>query len=165
MTAVAAASLPNDVRNIKVEHTAERNAAVEVGSERWKRDIEGPFRRLDPNPDAFELVRLALCAVTIVPIRVLLIGAFLPSYYVWAFSFMHLAPDKPWAHAVSIFCIRMASWFLLFLLGYWRVDVKGLEENAGRKEEPRVFVSNHVGYVEILYFLWQLGPSFVMKRT
>lgn len=137
----------------------------EVGSEQWRRQVEEPFRRLDPNPDAFELARLALCAVTIVPLRVVLIGAFLPSYYAFALCFMTLAPDTMWAQAVSIFCIRMASRFLLLLLGYWKVDVKGLEENAGRKEEPRVFVSNHIGYVEILHFLYALGPSFVMKRT
>lgn len=137
----------------------------QVGSEEWRRQVEGPFRRLDPNPDAFELARLALCAVTIVPLRIVLIGLFLPSYYICALCFMTLAPDTMWAQAVSIFCIRMASRFLLLLLGYWKMDVKGLEENAGRKEEPRVFVSNHVGYVEILYFLYALGPSFVMKRT
>lgn len=171
MTAVAAARSDNDHHNNKrsVEPTTAASSVesveVEVGSERWKRDIEGPFRRLDPNPDAFELARLALCAVTIIPIRIVLIGTFLPTYYVWAFCFMHLAPDEPWAHAVSIYCIRMASWFLLILLGYWKVDVKGLKENAGHKDEPRLFVSNHVGYTEILYFLWQLGPSFVMKRT
>lgn len=136
-----------------------------MGSERWKRDIEGPFRRLDPNPDAFELARLALCAVTIIPVRLVLIAAFVPTYYVCALCFMHLTPSRPWSHAVSILAIRMASRFLLFLMGYWKVDVKGMRENAGRKEEPRLFVSNHVGYVEILYFLWQLGPSFVMKRT
>lgn len=137
----------------------------EVGSESWKAQVEGPFRRLDPNPDAMEMARLALCAVTIVPLRVVLIGLFLPSYYIFALCFMTLAPDTMWAQAFSIFCIRMASRFLLLLLGYWKVDVKGLEENAGCKDEPRVFVSNHVGYVEILHFLYALGPSFVMKRT
>lgn len=138
---------------------------IQVGSERWRLEIEGPFRRLDPNPDAFELARLALCAVTIVPLRLLLIGTFIPSYYVFALCFMTLAPDTMWAQAVNIFCIRMASRFVLLLLGFWRIDARGLEENAGRREEPRVFVSNHVGYIEILYFLYALGPSFVMKRT
>eukprot|EP00903_Cladosiphon_okamuranus_P008445 g8114.t1 len=137
----------------------------EVGSEQWRRQIEGPFRRLDPNPDAFELARLALCALTIVPLRTLLIGVFLPSYYICSLSFISLAPDTMWAQAVSIFFIRMASRFLLLLLGFWKVDVRGLEENAGRKDEPRVFVSNHIGYAEILYFLYALGPSFVMKQT
>lgn len=127
--------------------------------------MEGPFRRLDPNPDAFELARLALCAVTIVPLRVVLIAAFIPTYYICAFCFMTLAPDTMWAQAVSIYGIRMASRILLLLLGYWKVDVKGLEENTGCKQEPRVFVSNHVGYVEILHFMHALGPSFVMKRT
>ncbi|CAM9686284.1 unnamed protein product [Ectocarpus sp. 6 AP-2014] len=136
-----------------------------VGSELWKRDIEGPFRRLDPNPDAFELARLALCAITIVPLRVVLIAVFLSSYYVLALSFMTVAPDRPWAHAISIFCVRWASRFLLLLLGYWTVDVKGMEENAGRRGEPRVFVSNHISFIEVLVFLHQLGPSFVMKRT
>lgn len=149
----------------RIRSRGEQTEMHEVGSERWKREIEGPFRRLDPNPDAYELSRLALCAVTIVPLRVVLIGAFLPTYYICALCFLTLAPDTMWAQAVSIYCIRMASRFLLLLLGYWKVDVKGLEENAGRKEEPRVFVSNHVGYVEILHFLYALGPSFVMKRT
>lgn len=136
-----------------------------VGSERWKREVEGPFRRLDPNPDTLELARLALCAVTIVPVRVVLIAMFVPTYYVLARIFLALAPDRPWAQAVNIYCVRMACWLLLRLMGFWKIDVTGLKENAGRKEEPRVFVSNHISYVEILYFLAELGPSFVMKRT
>lgn len=136
-----------------------------VGSARWRKDIEGPFRRLDPNPDTFELVRWVLCAVTIVPIRVILIAILMPTYYVLARCFLALAPDKPWAHSVNIYCIRAACWLLLAFMGFWKVDVKGREKNAGRRGDPRVFVSNHVSYVEILYFLAELGPSFVMKRT
>lgn len=136
-----------------------------VGSGCWKERIEGPFRRLDPNPDALELARLALCAVTLVPIRVLLIVTFVPMYYVVARTFLAAAPDRPWAQAVNIYAVRMASWLLLRMLGFWRIDVTGRAENAGTKEEPRVFVSNHISFVEILYFLAELGPSFVMKRT
>lgn len=136
-----------------------------VGSERWKRVAQGPYQRLDRNPDALELARLALCALTIVPVRMILIALFLSLYYIIARCFLALAPDRPWAQDVNILFVRWSSWLLLRLLGFWRVDVKGLRENAGRKREPRIFVSNHISYVEILYFLAELGPSFVMKRT
>lgn len=140
------------------------SAAPAVGSETWNRLVEGPYCRLDANPDAFELARLALCAVTLVPIRAILITLFVPSYYILARVFLAVAPDKPWAHAVNIWMVRMGSWILLWLMGC-TVEVKGLKENANRRGEPRVFVSNHISYVEILYFLAELGPSFVMKRT
>lgn len=136
-----------------------------VGSTGWRRKVEGPYCRLDPNPDAFELARLALCAVTIVPIRIFLILSFVPTYYIMARLFLALAPDKPWAQAVNIFCIRKASWVLLRLMGFWRIEAKGQQRNSGKRGEPRVFVSNHISYFEILYFLAELGPSFVMKRT
>lgn len=136
-----------------------------VGSGCWKERIEGPYCRLDPNPSALELARLALCAVTLVPIRVCLILTLIPSYYVVARTFLAVAPDTPWAQAVNIYFVRTASWLLLRLMGFWRIDVTGRAENAGIQEEPRVFVSNHISYVEILYFLAELGPSFVMKRT
>lgn len=136
-----------------------------VGSRCWKERIEGPYCRLDPNPSTLELARLALCAVTLVPIRVLLIVTFVPSYYIVARTFLAVAPDRPWAQAVNIYFVRMASWLLLRLMGFWRIDVTGRAENAGTPEEPRVFVSNHISFVEILYFLAELGPSFVMKRT
>ena len=135
-----------------------------VGSDTWKREVEGPYRRLDANPDALELARLVFCAVTIVPIRAILIVLFLISYYTTARCFLAVAPDRPWAHAVNIYMVRMGSWYLLWLIGC-TVEVKGLRENAGRRGEPRVFVSNHISYLEILYFLAELGPSFVMKRT
>ncbi|CAM9568379.1 unnamed protein product, partial [Hapterophycus canaliculatus] len=131
-------------------------------SERWRREVEGPFRRLDPNPDTLELLRLALCAVTIIPVRVVLCSTFLIIYYVLAISFMTLAPNTRWAHEANVYVCRMASRFLLLLLGYWKVDVKGMKENAGRREDPRVFVANHISYIEVLYFLYHLGPSFVM---
>ena len=136
-----------------------------MGSGCWKERIEGPYCRLDPNPSALELARLALCAVTLVPIRVCLIVTLIPSYYVVARTFLAVAPDTLWAQAVNIYFVRMASWLLLRLMGFWRIDVTGRAENAGSQEEPRVFVSNHISFVEILYFLAELGPSFVMKRT
>lgn len=135
-----------------------------VGSQRWQRNVEGPYRRFDPNPGWPELVRLALCAVTIVPARVLLIALLVPFYYMMARSWLALTPDRPWSHSVSIYALRKASRLLLLIMGYWRVDISG-RENMGSQEEPRVFVSNHISYVEILFFLAELGPSFVMKRT
>ncbi|CAM9941668.1 unnamed protein product [Scytosiphon promiscuus] len=144
---------------------AEGDEQCAVGSDRWRREVEGPFRRLDPNPDTLELLRLAVCAVTIIPVRVVLCSTFLVAYYVLAISFMTLSPNTRWAHEANVFFCRMASRLLLLLLGYWRVNVKGMEENAGRRADPRVFVANHISYIEVLYFLYQLGPSFVMKRT
>lgn len=127
--------------------------------------MEGPYRRLDPNPSKLDLVRLALCTVTIVPIRIILIAIAVPGYYILARCFLAIAPERPWTHAVNIYFVRMASWLLLRLMGFWRVEVKGLTENAGQRGDPRVFVANHISYVEIIYLLAELGPSFVMKRT
>lgn len=109
-------------------------------------------------------MRLALCAVTIVPVRMLLIAILVPLYYMTARTWLALTPDRPWSHSVSIYVLRKASWLLLLIMGYWKVGVFG-RENMGRREEPRVFISNHISYVEILFFLAELGPSFVMKRT
>lgn len=135
-----------------------------VGSQSWRHNVEGPFRRLDPNPGRLGLARLALCAVTIVPVRVLLIAIMVPSYYIMARSWLALAPDRPWAHTVGVYALRMACRLLLLLMGFWNIEVLG-RENVGEGDEPRVFVSNHISYIEILFFLAELGPSFVMKRT
>lgn len=134
------------------------------GSRRWRHDVEGPYRRLDPNPGRLELTRLALCALTLVPLRVLLIALLVSSYYVMSGCWLALTPDRPWAHSVSIYALRMASRLLLLIMGFWHVQVSG-RENMGRSDEPRVFVSNHVSYVEIMFFAAVMGPSFVMKRT
>lgn len=161
---MAANFVPTQPTAAAVDTSKKNDEDEAVGSQSWRRNVEGPFRRLDRNPGHLELARLALCAVTIVPLRVLLIAIMVPSYYIIARSWLALAPDRPWAHAVGMYVLRIACRLLLLLMGYWKIEVLG-RENVGEGDEPRVFVSNHISYIEILFFLAELGPSFVMKRT
>ncbi|CAM9179614.1 unnamed protein product [Choristocarpus tenellus] len=102
--------------------------------------------------------------LTLVPLRLLLLVIIVLPYYILAISWLTMTPDRPWAHRVSICALRLASRLVLFAMGFWRIQVSG-KEYVGRKGDPRVFVSNHISYVEILYFMAEFGASFVMKRT
>lgn len=135
-----------------------------VGSPSWRREVEGPYRRMEKNPGRLELLRLAICAFTIVPLRLLLIIVLVFLYCTMASLWLLVTPNRPWAHTVSIFFLRKATRLLLLVMGYWHVRVEG-RENIDSSSEPRVFVANHISYIEILFFLAELGPSFVMKRT
>ncbi|CAM9431863.1 unnamed protein product [Discosporangium mesarthrocarpum] len=143
---------------------AAENQPCPVGSSRWKEEVEGPFRRVDNNPDSCEIARLAICVLTLVPIRLVILLVVLISYYIFATCWLALVPDREWAKRIVIWLTRRSSRFILLVMGFWHIEVTG-RENAGQEREPRVFVSNHVSYVEILFFLSELGASFVMKRT
>jgi len=55
--------------------------------------------------------------------------------------------------------VRVGARLVLFIFGFFTISCRG-------KRDPRVsiLVSNHVGFLEILWFIWRDSPAFVMKK-
>jgi len=121
------------------------------------------FSRLDENPGLVEKVKFFVGLVTIAPVRLILLLIVVVTYFLLAKIMLAFAPLQ--SNPPVRLWTRVASRSALFLLGFLWISVNDEHKAKGRKS-PAIIVSNHISFIEILFFLSQEEiPAFVMKKT
>ena len=162
---------------------ASANADAEVGAcpEAAEYPYEGipgvdrsrtePFERADRNIDSVWMVaKTAACLLALVPLRLAIIALALALaavlYMVTRVCVLCEGCDRPRCilvrHAVRV-ALRGTARFMLVGFGFWPgcIRVRGQAEPSSRCP---VIVSNHVSYLEVLFFMTQRSmPAFVMN--
>ena len=122
----------------------------------------GPFNRLDPNPDARELVKMLLLGTTLLPLRAVAILLIVASY--WAASMLYVTALPHLRHRSDTLrgLTQLTGRSLLLVCGFHRIDVYG--DDSPSDDCSVVMVSNHVSFWEILYFMSSPScPAFAFK--
>ncbi|XP_068639689.1 lysophospholipid acyltransferase LPEAT1-like isoform X2 [Aristolochia californica] len=130
-----------------------------------------------------EKVLLVLALVTLLPIRLITGFAILLCYYlICLFCTLFSAPNREdeqedyahmvgWRRTAIVQCGRFLSRALLFTLGFYWISVEDRGSNnelnsfSEESERPGAIISNHISYLDILYHMSSLFPSFVAKRS
>ncbi|XAR61792.1 Plasmalogen synthase [Bertholletia excelsa] len=138
-----------------------------------------------------EKALLVISFLTVVPIRVALALSVLVLYYLICRACTLFSEPNPedeeggyahvggWRRSVIIWCGRVLSRIMLFVLGfYWITETYRIPDVEGRfstetcygnqTEEPGrpgAVISNHISYLDILYHTYSSFPSFVAKRS
>lgn len=126
-------------------------------------DGDAPFQRIDHNPVGWTRCKIALGAVTLAPIRVAFLVPFIASYT----AALTVASVLNVPRAILAPATQLVARVVLLALGFWTIEeVNRPTPTQLRTMQPRLVVSNHVSYLEILYFMaTPLCPAFVMKAT
>lgn len=133
-----------------------------------------PFRRHDqygmegaaPQP-VFECVRLAVAAITILPLKLLgCLTCLIGCYLMCKLSFLCPAHNRAdWVAACAKFFVRAE----LFCLGFVTVTWEVVPDHTGQKVNPTIkaagIVSNHCSWADILLHMSRSFPSFVARAS
>ncbi|MED6197389.1 Lysophospholipid acyltransferase lpeat1 [Stylosanthes scabra] len=154
-----------------------------------RRDAYGTMGRGDL--PAKEKLLLGFALVTLLPIRVVLAMTVLVFYYaICRVCTLFSSPNRDneqehyahmggWRRAVIVRSGRALSRFMLFIFGFYWIpeshipvhhDTDGDTKNGDKTQpeevgRPGVVISNHISYLDILYQMSSVFPSFVAKRS
>ncbi|XP_022872374.1 lysophospholipid acyltransferase LPEAT2-like [Olea europaea var. sylvestris] len=125
-----------------------------------------PFRNHTPRVEGlYEWLKIVVC-LPIALARLLLFGLCLVVGYVATVFALHGWTDKqnpmPKWRCRVLWVTRYCSRFILFSFGYHWIKQKG--KPAPREIAP-IVVSNHVSYVEPIFFFYELFPTIVASEA
>ena len=123
---------------------------------------EAFFRPEATNPGVYELTKLFIGLVTLVPLRVVLIVLLILPYYLVA-RLVVCFPPTHFGKSFLEHMTRGVSRTVLFLCGFHWLHVRGAPEEDSTRVP--IIVSNHVSFVEVLFFMsMHHPPAFVFKQ-
>ncbi|XP_043715963.1 lysophospholipid acyltransferase LPEAT2-like isoform X2 [Telopea speciosissima] len=125
-----------------------------------------PFRNNTPNIEGlYEWVKILVC-FPIAIVRIILFGLSLAVGYVATICALHGWKDRqnpmPRWRGRLMWVTRLCTRSILFCFGYhW---IKRIGKPAPRETAP-IVVSNHVSYVEPIFFFYELFPTIVASES
>ena len=133
-----------------------------------------PFRRHDQygleggqRQSAWEYLRLALMALTVLPLKILgCIACLLGCYLVCKFSF--LVPKQKrgaWVAGCGKVFVRMELFCCGFMTVTWKTVSDTRHKNVSQGIQTAGIVSNHCSWADILVHMSRSFPSFVARAS
>lgn len=121
-----------------------------------------PFVNATWQVGIFNFVKLATIGLILAPVKFLLgVLGVIVSFLVVRLATLGANLDRPlppWRRAL-VSLVTVPARFVLWTLGVWYV-----EEHGRPDPNVRMIVSNHLSFIEPVYFVSRLAPSFLSKR-
>ncbi|XP_042506424.1 lysophospholipid acyltransferase LPEAT2-like isoform X2 [Macadamia integrifolia] len=153
----------------QVKGTEDQNPFDEIGAGSFSippQSTIDPFRNNTPNIEGlYEWLKILVC-IPIVILRLILFGLCIAVGYVATKCALQGWKDKqnpmPRWRCRIMWITRMCSRCILFSFGYhW---IKRIGRPAPRETAP-IVVSNHVSYIEPIFFFYELSPTIVSSES
>lgn len=118
-----------------------------------------PFAHLDaPFLPQIEMLKIFLAFISGVLMCRLAIAASIV-IFIGGFALVLSYSSRPSIRGWSLWFVRLGARLLLFTFGFYSIAKRGKKD-----KRVKLLVSNHVGFLEILWFIYHDCPAFVMKR-
>jgi len=129
-----------------------------------------PFKR-DDHWSVYEIIKTALCTITLFPFRLLAVVLIVIVYYLivrvatWRLKAFDGALSPARRKIINIG--RVIGRLCLFSLGFWKVKVNGSNKLTYNGNHSNIYVVNHSSWIDILVLMAtaETIPSFVAKKS